>query len=177
MKPFDLTKFEQLKATGDLPSPKGAALAIMRLMQRPDISLAELAHAIRADPAVSARLIKAANGANGIGRRPIVSIQNALTVLGLPAVRTLVAGFSLLSNYSGGNCENFDYRRYWSHSLLCAIALQALANATASAVLADRILKLNMHRPAANPSFRLFIPLSRCMRAPIVDDAGGFASA
>ncbi len=130
MNPVDLTKFEQLKATGDLPSPKGVALAIIRLMQRPEASLAELAHAISADPAISARLIKAANGANGIGRRPVASIRNALTVLGLPAARTLVAGFSLISNYSGGHCEGFDYQRYWSHSLICGIALQALSNAT-----------------------------------------------
>ncbi len=123
---IDLTKFEQLKATGDLPSPKGAALAIIRLTQREDVPLAELTHAIRTDPAFSGRLIKAANGVNGIGRRPIVSIQNALTVLGVPGVRSLALGFSLISSYRGGNCENFDYQRFWSHSLVCGIALQAL---------------------------------------------------
>ncbi|OIQ97300.1 response regulator PleD [mine drainage metagenome] len=127
---IDLTKFEQLKATGDLPSPKGAALAIIRLTQREDASLAELTHAIRADPAFSGRLIKAANGVNGIGRRPIVSIQNALTVLGVPGVRSLALGFSLMSSYRGGACANFDYQRFWSHSLACGIALQALTSAT-----------------------------------------------
>lgn len=127
---IDLTKFEQLKATGDLPSPKGAALAIIRLTQREDASLTELTHAIRADPAFSGRLIKAANGVNGIGRRPIVSIQNALTVLGVPGVRSLALGFSLMSSYRGGACANFDYQRFWSHSLACGIALQALTSAT-----------------------------------------------
>jgi len=126
---IDLTKFEQLKATGDLPSPKGAALAIIRMTQREDVPLGELTHAIRTDPAFSGRLIKAANGVNGIGRRPIVSIQNALTVLGVPGVRSLALGFSLISSYRGGNCENFDYQRFWSHSLVCGIALQALTTA------------------------------------------------
>jgi len=58
---IDLAKFDQLKATGDLPSPKGAALAIIRLTQRDDTSLADLAHAIKTDPAFVARIIKAAN--------------------------------------------------------------------------------------------------------------------
>ncbi len=126
----DLSIFEQLNASADLPSPKGPALAIIRLTQRPEVSLSELAHAIRADPAFSARLIKAANGVNAHGNRPVVSIRNALAVLGVPAVRTLALSFSLLSSYRGGSCKMFAYPRFWSHSLLCAIALQTLASAT-----------------------------------------------
>ena len=41
--PIDVTKFEQLKAVGDLPSPKGVALAIIRLVQQEDSSIGELA--------------------------------------------------------------------------------------------------------------------------------------
>lgn len=126
----DQSIFEQLNAAGDLPSPKGPALAIIRLTQREEVSLSELAHAIKADPAFSARLIKAANGIKTLGNRPIVSIRDALTLLGVPAVRSLALGFSLLSSYRGGSCEMFDYPRFWSHSLLCAIALQTLAGVT-----------------------------------------------
>ena len=120
-------RFEQLKATGALPSPKGAALAIIRLTQKDSVTLAELAHAVKSDPAFVGRLIKAANGANAYGRRPVVSIHDALTVLGLPAVRSLALGFSLVSDYSSGHCRNFDYALFWSRSLACAVALQALA--------------------------------------------------
>ena len=123
-------RFEQLKAIGSLPSPKGAALAIIRLTQKENIALAELAHAIKADPAFVGRLIKAANGINMIGRRPIVSVQDALTVLGVPAVRSLALGFSLVSEYASGKCSAFDYGRFWSRSLVCAIALQALSMRT-----------------------------------------------
>ena len=126
MASIDLAKFEQLKAAEDLPSPKGAALAIMRLIQREDVSLADLAHAVKADPAFVGRLIKAANGISVGNRRAVASIQDALIVLGMPAVKSLALGFSLLSGYRSGNCKNFDYSRFWSHSLVCAVALQAL---------------------------------------------------
>lgn len=123
----ELSKFEQLKANGELPSPKGAALAIVRLTQRDDTSFSDLANAVKTDPAFVGRLIKAANGAGFGRRRPVASIQEALTLLGLPAVRGLALGFSLVSGYRSGSCRNFDYGLYWSKSLVRAIALQAVA--------------------------------------------------
>lgn len=131
--PIDLSRFEQLKASGDLPSPKGVALAIMRVMQHEDVSMAELARIIRTDPAFVGRLIKAANGLIGYNRRPVASIQDALTVLGLPAVRTMALGFSLLTNYRSGSCSEFNYGHFWSASLLRAVAAQALSQRTRAA--------------------------------------------
>lgn len=125
--PSDLSRLDALKATGDLPSPKGVALEIMRATRGDDVSTAELARIIKADPAFSGRMIKAANGLLGYGRRPVASVQDALLVMGLPAVRTLALGFSLLSNYRDGKCAQFDYDAYWSGSLLRAVALQAFS--------------------------------------------------
>lgn len=137
MDPLDLAKFEQLKATGDLPSPKGAALAIIRLTQQDDVALAEVAHVVKADPAFVGRLIKAANSVQLGARRPVASVQDALTILGLPAVRSLALGFSLVSSYTSGKCRSFDYARFWSHSLVCAIALQALTLRTRAAAVEE----------------------------------------
>jgi len=128
--PLDVTKFEHLKASGDLPSPKGVALAIIRLIQQEDSSMGDLARVIKTDPAFVGRLIKAANGLAGYNRRAIVSVQEALMVLGLPAVRTLALGFSLLSSYRDGNCKSFDYGRYWTGCLVYALAMQAITQRT-----------------------------------------------
>lgn len=133
MNALDLKKFEQLKATGNLPSPKGAALAIVRLAQRDDATLDDLAQAIKPDPAFVGRLIKAANSVGAGPHRPVVAVQDAVAVLGIPAVRSLALAFSLVSNYRGGNCRSFDYQRFWSHSLICAVTLQALVLRTRAA--------------------------------------------
>ena len=128
MPQIDVITFEKLKASGDLPSPKGVALAIIRLTRKDDLSLAELSRVIKTDPAFVGRLVRGANGAaTGAGGRPIASVQDALMVLGLPAVRNMALGFSLLSNYRSGGCDAFDYERYWSGALLMALAAQALA--------------------------------------------------
>jgi diguanylate cyclase (GGDEF)-like protein len=123
---MDIAKFEKLKASGNLPSPKGVALAIMRLTHREDASMAELARIVKSDPAFVGRLIKAANAIDANPGRPVVSVQEALVVLGMPAVRNLALGFSLLSQYKRGACKGFDYPTYWSGSLACGIAAQAL---------------------------------------------------
>ena len=128
--PIDLEKFEQLKATGVLPSPKGAAMAIIRLTRRDDVPLSDLAHAVKGDPAFVGRLIKAANSVQAGTRRPVASVNDALVVLGIPTVRALALGFSLLSENRSGRCKNFDYSRFWSLSLARAIALQALVMRT-----------------------------------------------
>lgn len=123
---IDIKRFEQLKGSGELPSPRGVALAIIRLTQSEDVSMAELARVIKGDPAFVGRLIKAANGLVGNERRAIVSVPEALMVLGLPAVRTMALGFSLLSNYRKGVCAAFDYSRFWASSVLMALSMQAL---------------------------------------------------
>ena len=130
MTPIDISRFEQLKASGDLPSPKGVALAIIHMTQQTDVETRDLARLVQTDPAFVGRLIKAANAANGVGRRPVASVQDALLVLGQPAVRGLALGFSLVSGYGGGTCRNFDYEAYWSGSLVCAIAMQFIAQRT-----------------------------------------------
>ena len=130
---IDLSRLEQIKAAGDLPSPKGAALTIMRLLQREDVSLVDVVKAVKTDPAFVGRLIKAANGVNVGGGRAIISIKDALVVLGIPAARSLALSFSLLSGYRSGSCRNFDYKRFWSHSLACAVALQWLTLRTRAA--------------------------------------------
>lgn len=141
--PIDMQRFEQLKAAGDLPSPRGVAIAIIRLTQSADVSMAELARVIKADPAFVGRLVKAANGLVAENRRAVVSVQEALMVLGLPAVRTMALGFSLLSNYRKGVCEAFDYSRFWSASLLMALSMQVLAQRV-RVVAADEAFSLGL---------------------------------
>jgi diguanylate cyclase (GGDEF)-like protein len=116
----------ELKATGRLPSPSGVALAIMELCQQESAAVEQIAHAVRADPALAGRIIKFANAAVHGPRRPVVSIADAIRMVGVSTVRQVVLGFSLLGQYRTGACKPFDYSRYWARSLAMAIAAQML---------------------------------------------------
>ncbi len=129
----DPSKFEELRASGRLPSPKGVAAAILRLTQREDVTGHDLAHLVKTDPAFAGRLIKAANSVGVGGGRPVVAVSDAIMRLGIPAVSQLALGFSLVASYRAGGCQAFDYDGFWSRSLLTAIAMQALTACTGAA--------------------------------------------
>lgn len=120
-----MTQADQLKLSGQLPSPRGVALSILELSRRENVTLGEIAHVVQTDPALSGRLIKLANTASNIAR-PVVSVQEAVVRQGMATVRHLALGFSLVDQYRDGACETFDYKGYWSHSLLMALCMQAL---------------------------------------------------
>jgi diguanylate cyclase (GGDEF)-like protein len=118
---------EEVAALQPLPSPRGVALELMQLAQRENVSIAEVARLAQSDPALAGRLIKAAN-APALGlRRPTASVQEAILRLGLPVVRQLAVAFSLAADFRSGRCGAFDYDRFWTVSLLRALAAQVLA--------------------------------------------------
>src|SRR3569623_446302 len=86
-----MTQAEQLKLSGQLPSPRGVALAILELSRRENATLGEIARVVQTDPALSGRLIKLANTASHVAR-PVVSIQEAVVRQGMATVRHLALG-------------------------------------------------------------------------------------
>lgn len=123
---MDNAKLEAARAAGNLPSPKGVALTLLQLAEKENVSNQEIARVIKSDPALAGRIIRAANSVHAGGRRPVVSVNDALVVLGFAVVRQLALSFSLIASYSGGKCEGFDYKGFWSQSLLTALAVRAL---------------------------------------------------
>ncbi|MDD5299703.1 MAG: diguanylate cyclase [Gallionella sp.] len=117
----------RLKNSGRLPTPKGVALEVINLTQREDASNHDIVRLISTDPALSARVIKAANVLLANSSRPIVTITDAVTVLGARALRQLVLGIALIADYRHGPCKQFDYQHFWTISLLTGIAARHLA--------------------------------------------------
>ncbi|MCI0654440.1 MAG: diguanylate cyclase [Methylococcaceae bacterium] len=121
------SQFIELKAVERLPSPEGIALKIIELSGQDNVSLEDLAHLIKADQALSAKILKFANSPLIASRRPVVATLDAVRRIGLIAVRNLILGLSLIGKYREGPCRGFDYPRYWLHSLAVAAAMGVLA--------------------------------------------------
>jgi HD-like signal output (HDOD) protein len=152
--------FDELKAAGKLPSPKGAALRVMHLCQHETVSMPELASAIQTDPALAGRIIKIANYVNPNKSRPIASVSaDTLLLIGIHAVRQAAMGMSLITNYRDGPCKGFDYEQFWSLAVVMGSAAEAIAEASRIAPAAEMFncglmhdigrLALTMLRPQA----------------------------
>jgi diguanylate cyclase (GGDEF)-like protein len=124
------TRFDELKATNQLPSPTGVALEILRLAELDTATANDIAHVLQTDPALAGRVLKMANSASGGRSRPVASVREAVTHLGVRMVRNVALGFSLVSQCGRGACRAFDYRAFWSGSLAMGVAAQAASHHT-----------------------------------------------
>jgi diguanylate cyclase (GGDEF)-like protein len=127
---LDNQKYDELKSTGVLPSPKGAALKIIELCQRSNVSLPEIIHVIQADPGLTGRILKMANSPVFARARPVVSLSpDVLMSIGTQSLRQVVLAFSLVSANRNGHCRDFDYTGFWSKSVAMGVSAQLLGAA------------------------------------------------
>lgn len=124
MSPNSRERFKELKETGKLPSPAGVALAIIQLTEQEDVLVEKVVRLVQTDPAIAGCMLKFANAAQFGNARPIVSLAEAVSLLGFFRVRQLVLGIALINEHRKGRCNAFDYSKFWSQSLATAIAAQ-----------------------------------------------------
>lgn len=120
-------QFAELKTTGNLPSPHGAALRVMELCDRGDATLPEIVAMLNTDPVNVGRVLKLANSPVYGRTRPAAALSpDVLMTIGIRALRQLVLAFSLVGHHRHGHCREFDYAAFWSRSLARAVACQWL---------------------------------------------------
>jgi two-component system cell cycle response regulator len=121
--------FEELKLSGNLPSPAGVGMKILQITRTENYSADEMGEAIMADPSLTGRILKLANTASNSGLEPATTVSCAIMRLGGRTVRDLALAFSLISERNAGTCRGFDYEMYWSRSLARAVCAQVVTRA------------------------------------------------
>jgi len=103
-------------------------LRIIKLVEDPKSTAADLNQVISHDPALGARILKVVNSAFYGLPGQIGSINRAIVLLGLNAVKNIAIAASLAKLFRGGKiCPHFDARDLWAHSIATASATQLLA--------------------------------------------------
>ncbi|MGB3209603.1 MAG: HDOD domain-containing protein [Desulforhopalus sp.] len=119
--------FNKLSETKKLPSPSTITLKVIQLCHDETTSVKDIAEVIETDPAFTAEILKYANAFFLSTGKQVVSVHKAAVKLGLKTVVNLALGLSLLANNKNGKCRTFDYEKFWSISLLQAIAAKKIA--------------------------------------------------
>ncbi|WFP51538.1 HDOD domain-containing protein [Methylomonas sp. EFPC3] len=118
----------EIGALKNLPALPEASVRILAAVNTPDISIDRLSSVLALSPALVARLLGLANSAY-FSRGGVVSdLRTAIfQVLGMDLVKSLALGIVFNAQFDTTKCQHFDSERFWSESLLIAIAAQKLA--------------------------------------------------
>ena len=100
---------EKVLSCHKLPSLPAVAMRVVELTQDQKVSMRALAETIQNDQALTAKILKTVNSSLFGLRQKCSSINQAIIMLGMSAVKTLALGFSLVTAIKDSTQE-FDLR-------------------------------------------------------------------
>lgn len=104
-------------------------LKIIELVESPNSTAQDLNKVISNDPALCSRILKVVNSAFYGLPGQIGSINRAIVLLGLNAVKNIAIAASLAKLFRGGSLTpEFDAKDLWTHSVTTATAAKMLAD-------------------------------------------------
>ncbi len=112
--------------SGELPTLPIVASKLISLTSNEDTTLADIAELVSQDIALSSKILKVSNSAFYNFPQQIGSIKQAISILGINAVRSLVLSFSFLSMKKGTYESRFDFEKFWEKSLASAVAAKLI---------------------------------------------------
>src|SRR4051794_6723040 len=119
---------ELLLSCATLPTLPAAAMYVLKLAQEDKAEMDDLAQMIARDPALSVKILRAVNSPfYGLGQK-VSTISQAVVLLGLHAVKTMVLGFSLVSQMRTNKGNGFNHLAYWRRSMYAATAARVIAS-------------------------------------------------
>ena len=118
---------EAVMSSENLPTLPTVASELVRVTGRADTHIGEIAALITKDIALSAKVLKVVNSAYYTFSNQISTIQQAVSILGINAVRSLVLSFTFFKIRKSGFSDPFDYEQFWERALSSAVAAKLLA--------------------------------------------------
>ena len=120
---------QQIRCCPNLPTLPAIAMQVLGLAARADADIAEIARIISKDPALSSKILRTVNSSFYGRSQNVSTISHALVILGLQSVKTLVLGFSLVTNLTKNKSpgKGFKHITYWKRSIYSATAARSIA--------------------------------------------------
>jgi HD-like signal output (HDOD) protein/ActR/RegA family two-component response regulator len=117
-------KDEKLRALAGkmraLPSFPTLYLEIIREIESPNSSIQAIANIVAKDPGITAKILQVANSAAMGMSEKVSDPADAVQLLGLSTVRSLVLSAQVYGNFAPGRLKGFSADALWSHLMKCA---------------------------------------------------------
>lgn len=90
-----------------------------QMLENPLVSSKQIADLMMKDPSMVSKVLKLSNSALYSKRKEIKNLANAITFLGVKAIKTLILQISLVRifDHSGDDLPEFSITTFWEHSL------------------------------------------------------------
>ncbi|MBT4498898.1 MAG: HDOD domain-containing protein [Gemmatimonadetes bacterium] len=128
--PEDSTQLleHRLEKLRTLPTIPEVALRIMRIVEDPQTSIEELEDLLTHDPAIVHKLLQVVNSSTfaGTAKRESWPLQEAIVRLGRKQVGAIALQIKLMNSLVRPKESEFDLRRFWRHSVGCALIADRL---------------------------------------------------
>ena len=108
-----------------LPSAPRVVQELISSFNDEQVSAADIARKLAADPVLSAKLLRLANSAYYQVSHSVSTVNDAVMMLGFVTVRTLVISSSLVGGFK--STPGLDLGKFWRYSLNTAVAAKWLA--------------------------------------------------
>ncbi len=129
-----------LSAIGEIATLPEVTVKIIEIVEDPRSTARDLHEVIKHDPALSVKVLKVVNSAFYGLPGQIASIDRAIILLGLSAVKNIAIAASIARLFKGGRLsEEFSAADLWRHSLGVGVACRSIANRTYHPVQPDEV--------------------------------------
>src|SRR5690554_910989 len=127
--PDDLLVKQAVQEISHIATLPEVTLKIIQLVEDPESTAQDLNRIISNDPALGARILKVVNSAFYGLPGQIGSINRAIVLLGLNAVKNIAIAASLAKLFRGGElCPQFNAKDLWLHSIATAVGAKLVAD-------------------------------------------------
>ncbi len=109
------------------PIPPGVVVRVVRAAADPDVQIRDLTRMLESDAVLSSQLLRTANSAMFGLRQKVASIERAVAIMGLRAVRNVALSIGIRDLVPGDGLDGFPLELYWEGSLRRAAAAQVIA--------------------------------------------------
>ncbi|TVR51832.1 MAG: GGDEF domain-containing protein [Gemmatimonadales bacterium] len=120
-----------------LPSAPTVAVRLLDLLQDPEVGTPEIVAVIRTDPALAARILRAANSSYFAFRSEVGTLEQGVPLIGRSVITSLALSFFLAEEAMSHGALSEDFRRFWVRSLVQGASAELLAKHGAPGLAAE----------------------------------------
>lgn len=106
----------------ELPTLPEVATTLIKLIEDPNSSAADLNKVLISDASLSAKILKLVNSPFYGFREPVTSSKQAIVILGFRTIRSMAVSASVMDLFDIFEMEGFSQEEFWVHSIGVATA-------------------------------------------------------